>query len=183
MRWLIVVAGTLAALIALVALIGTMLPRDHVASVTASISAKPAEVWTTMTTPAAFPEWRSDVKRIELLQSTTPGLSWREHGRNGAITLAVEDWEPPTRFVTRIADKGLPFGGSWEYRVEPDGPRMSRVTITERGSIYNPVFRFVSRFIMGHTGGMKSYLRALAGRFSADTTPQEIVVARGPNGI
>lgn len=183
MRWILILAGTLAALIALVAVIGVMLPRDHVATVTAHIAAKPEEVWATITTPAAFPEWRTDVKRVELLPTTPTGPSWREHGSNGAITFVADVWEPPKRFVGRIADTGLPFGGSWEYRVEPDGPTATRVTITERGSIYNPIFRFVSRFIMGYTGTMKGYLNALARRFGGETTPTEVAVARGTNGI
>ena len=183
MRWIVIVVGSVVGLVALIALIGTMLPRDHVASVTARIAAKPAEVWTTITTPAAFPEWRSDVKRVELLPSTAAGPSWREHGRNGSITFAVDAWDPPVRFVTRIADKGLPFGGSWEHRVEPDGATASRVTITERGSIYNPVFRFVARFFVGYTASLKGYLNALARRFGGETTPEEVAVARGSNGV
>jgi uncharacterized protein YndB with AHSA1/START domain len=183
MRWIFILAGTLATLIAAVVVIGAMLPRDHVASMTARIAAKPDEVWKTIATPADFPSWRSDVKRVEMLPATPTGPSWREHGSNGAITFAVDAWEPPTRFVARIADTGLPFGGSWEYRVEPDGPAASRVTITERGSVYSPIFRFVSRFIMGHTATMKTYLNALARRFGGEATPTEVAIARGTNGL
>jgi hypothetical protein len=38
---------------------------------------------------------------------------------------------------------------------------MAIVQITEDGEVYNPVFRFVSRFILGHTRTMDFYLRAL----------------------
>ena len=183
MKWILIAVGIVAALIALIVVIGAMLPRDHAASVTARIAAKPEEVWSALTTPAAFPEWRSDVKRIELLPATTTGPSWREHGSNGAITFVVDAWEPPTRLVGRIADEGLPFGGSWEYRIERDGPSGSRVTITERGSIYSPIFRFVSRFMMGYTSSMKGYLKALARRFGGETTPEEVAVAGGTNGL
>lgn len=183
MRWIVIVVSTVIGLVAIVALVGTMLPRDHIASVTARIAARPAEVWTTITTPAAFPEWRGDVKRVEVLPSTAGGPSWREHGRNGSLTFAVEAWEPPRRFVGRITDKGLPFGGSWEYLIEPDGPTGSRLTITERGSIYNPVFRFVARFFLGYTRSLKGYMNALARRFGSETTPEEVAVARGANGL
>lgn len=183
MKWIAIAVGTLVILIALVALIGAMLPRDHVAAVMARITAKPDDVWTTITTPAAFPQWRSDVKRVDVLPPTATGPSWREHGSNGAITFATEAWEPPARFVSRITDTGLPFGGSWEYRVEPDGAAGSRVTITERGSVYNPVFRFVSRFIMGYTGTMKGYLNALARHFGGETNPEEVAVTGAANGL
>ena len=48
----------------------------------------------------------------------------------------------------------------------------SRVQITEHGEVYNPVFRFVSRFIMGHTTTASAYLKALGARFGATVAPQ-----------
>jgi len=36
---------------------------------------------------------------------------------------------------------------------------------------------------MGYTGSLKSYLNALARRFGGETTPTEVVVERGSNGI
>lgn len=183
MKWVFIAFGILAALVLLVAVVGAMLPRDHVASVTARIAAKQEDAWTAITTPSAFPEWRTDVKRVDLLPTTPTGPSWREHGSNGAITFAVEAWEPPSRYVARIADRGLPFGGSWEYRVDPDGPAGARVTITERGSIYNPIFRFVSRFIMGNTASMKTYLKALSRRFGAEAAPEDVPITGGAHGL
>jgi hypothetical protein len=35
------------------------------------------------------------------------------------------------------------------------------LTITEHGEVYNPLFRFVSRFIMGQTATLDAYLKAL----------------------
>jgi len=139
--------------------------------------------WTAITTPSDFPRWRGDVKRVELLPATDTGPSWREHGSNGAITFATDVWDPPKRFVSRITDQGLPFGGSWEYRVEPDGAAGTRVTITERGSIYNPIFRFVSRFIMGYTATMNSYLKSLGRRFGNESAPKEIALPGGTHGL
>lgn len=64
-------------------------------------------------------------------------------------------------FVAYIADRGLPFGGSWDYRIEPDGTG-SKLTITENGEVYNPSFGFVSRYLMGHTATIDKHLAALA---------------------
>jgi hypothetical protein len=36
------------------------------------------------------------------------------------------------------------------------------LTITEEGEIYNPVFRFVSRFVIGYTATIDGYLARLA---------------------
>ncbi|PYP70520.1 MAG: hypothetical protein DMD41_14750, partial [Gemmatimonadetes bacterium] len=70
---------------------------------------------------------------------------------------------PPRRLVRRIADPKLPFGGTWTWEITA-APGGSTLTITEDGEIYNPIFRFVARFILGYTGTMESYLKALAAR-------------------
>lgn len=183
MKWAFIVAGSLVAIVLLVTIVGATLPRDHTAAMSARIPAAPESVWAALTTPAEFPQWRSDVKRVELLPATSSGPSWREHGGNGAITYVVEAYERPRRLVARIADQGLPFGGSWEYRIEPEGAAESRVTIIERGSVYNPVFRFVSRFVMGHTKTIDGYLRALARRFGGEAAPTVIAATGDPHGL
>ena len=48
--------------------------------------------------------------------------------------------------------------------------------ITEQGEVYNPVFRFVSRFIMGHTATASAFLTSLGARFGAAVVP-EVVTA------
>jgi hypothetical protein len=65
--------------------------------------------------------------------------------------------------VNRIADPKLPFGGSWTYEVSAAGSG-TELNITENGEVYNPLFRFVSRFIMGHTATIEKYQRDLAAR-------------------
>ena len=72
--------------------------------------------------------------------------------------------------LTVIADKGIPFGGSWDYRIAPDGTG-SRITITENGQVYNPIFRFVSRYVLGHTATLDKYLTALAARVGDTYVP------------
>jgi hypothetical protein len=60
----------------------------------------------------------------------------------------------------------LPFGGTWVYEIVPEGDSCT-LTITEHGKVYNPLFRFVSRFIMGHTATIDSYLAALNAKLSS----------------
>ena len=177
MKWVLVVGGVIVALVVVVVLIGAMLPRDHVASVSATIAAPPNAVWSAIVQPEAFPTWRGDVRKVEMLTSTANGPSWREYTRNGTLTMGIEQSEPPRRVVTRILDQNLPYGGVWEYAIAPDGANGSQVTITERGWVSNPLFRFVSRFVMGQTSTMETYLRALGKHFGAEPTPT--VVSRG----
>ncbi len=67
------------------------------------------------------------------------------------------------KLVTRIADKDLPFGGTWTYEIAPDN-RGTTLTITEHSEVYNPVFRFISRFVIGHTEQIDKYFDSLATR-------------------
>jgi hypothetical protein len=183
MKWILIGVGALAACVLVVVVVGAMLPRDHVAAMTARVAATPDAVWSALTTPADFPAWRPDVKSVDVLPPTATGPSWREHSSQGTITFVVDVAERPRRLVGRIADTGLPFGGRWEYLVEPDGPSSSRVTIVERGSVYNPIFRFVSRFVMGHTATIDAYLRALGKRFGSEPTPAVVAVMEDAHGI
>jgi uncharacterized protein YndB with AHSA1/START domain len=183
MKWIAIAVGVIVALVLLIVMIGSLLPRDHVATVSARISAPPATVWALITQPESFTSWRSDLTRVEMLASTPSGASWREHSRNGAMTMVIESAESPRRMVTRIVDQNLPFGGRWEYDIVPDGADASRVTVTERGWVSNPIFRFVSRFVMGHTATLNAYLRALGKHFGGEPTPTVVATTGTPDGI
>ena len=174
MKITLIVLAVLVAVVAIVAIIGAMLPRDHVASVTATIPAPRDKVWQALTDVAAFPTWRSEVQKVDVL-STSP-LTWRETAKTGSMTLAAETFEPPQRLVGRIQDQGMPFGGTWEYVLAPDpsDSARTRVTITERGWVSNPIFRFVSKYVMGHYSTLEAYTRALGRKFGADVTPTRV---------
>ena len=49
----------------------------------------------------------------------------------------------------------------------------TRVTITEHGEVYNPIFRFISKYIMGHNGTMDAYLTALGMKFGTPVVPTD----------
>ncbi len=70
----------------------------------------------------------------------------------------------PSRRVMRIAEKNLPFGGTWTIDIAP-AAEGSVVRITEDGEIYNPIFRFMARFFFGYTATIEGFLRDLGQRF------------------
>ena len=47
----------------------------------------------------------------------------------------------------------------------------SEVTIKEDGEVYSPLFRFVSRFIMGNASTVEEYLKALQTKLNNGTIP------------
>jgi hypothetical protein len=54
----------------------------------------------------------------------------------------------PARIVTTITGGVRAFGGRWTYDVAPGG-ETTVLQITEDGEVYNPLFRVVSRFVVG----------------------------------
>jgi uncharacterized protein YndB with AHSA1/START domain len=170
MRWVLGVVGVLIVVVLVIVVVGYLLPKAHVASVTAQYAAPPDTLWATLTDVSAFPEWRKDLKRVEILPDANGRRTWREHGKNDVITYRTEIAEPPRRLVTRIADETLPFGGTWTYELVPAGTG-TRLTITEHGEVYNPIFRFVSRFLLGYTGTMTDVLTSLGTRHGETVTP------------
>ena len=87
--------------------------------------------------------------------------------------MELTESDPPVRMVTTILSEGMPFGGRWIYEVEPTAGGTA-LTITEEGEVYNPIFRFVSRFIMGHHATATTYLQDL-GRKLGDDVAVEVV--------
>src|SRR6187455_1997093 len=119
MKWLLIVVGILAALVVVVTVTGMTLPQNHVATRSAHLSATPDKVWSIVTEPQAYPSWRSDVASVQMLSGPEGGkISWREVSHDGNKLAFDGTTEAPSHFVAVIADKGIPFGGSWDYRIE-----------------------------------------------------------------
>ena len=169
-RFLPRIIGAFIALVLVILAVGYLLPVGHSASREHTYAATPASVFAAISTPSEFPRWRSDVRRVELLPDKDGLPSFREVGGDGAITYVVEESVPEGRFVTRIADQSLPFGGSWTFEVKP-APDGTTLRITEDGEVYNPFFRFMSRFVFGHHRTIDNYLadldRRLGGQVAA----------------
>ncbi|HYW31863.1 MAG TPA: hypothetical protein VE869_10185, partial [Gemmatimonas sp.] len=72
----------------------------------------------------------------------------------------------------RILDEDLPFQGEWSWRIDADAGG-SRVTLTERGEVGNPVFRFIGTHMTGHTRSLDAVLGALATRVGDSAAPIE----------
>jgi hypothetical protein len=154
----------LACVVGLIALLGSQLPVQHVAARTAEFRQSPQEVWNVISGP---PTWRPDVKRYEMLPSDNGQRKWLEYGSEGQkITYEVVEADPPDKLITRIADPHLPFGGTWTYAIAATDSG-SKLTITENGEIYNPIFRFVSRYVQGYGATIDNYLKALQARLGA----------------
>ncbi len=170
LKVIITVIVAIVVIVGAVALLGARLPVSHVASRSAVIGAPIDTVFNTMTDLAAAPMWRSGVTRMTVtVDSSTGRRRVTEESSSGTMTMEVEELVAPSRLVMRIVGDGLPYGGAWAHALEAQGNE-TRVTITEHGEVYNPIFRFISRYIIGHTGTMDTYLTDLGRKFGTDVT-------------
>ena len=173
MKYALYVLAALVALVLVIVAVGAMLPVKHTASRQVSLHQPPESVFALINDPATFPAWRGKVKgskeiKVEILPEKNGHRMFRETGTDGMILYEVASVELNKRLVTRIADPSLPFGGKWTYEILPAGDSTT-LRITEDGEVYNPVFRFASRFIFGHTATIEDYLRDVAKRFGEDS--------------
>ena len=153
MKWFLVILGILACFVLIIVIIGYLLPVKHTSSVQVSVRASPAETWARLADFSTYPSWRKDVKSVNV-RSSVEWVEVNERGDSLPLKMVVRD--PGQRLVTEIQGHDLPFGGGWEFRLKDNGGS-TIVTITENGEVYNPVFRFVSKFIMGHNATLKTY--------------------------
>jgi hypothetical protein len=120
-------------LVAGIAGIGATLPRTHKASRTLRVKRSPAEVW-----PIVLQTMQASDVPVDILENV-----------------------PPHRLVTRVTEKEKNFGGTWTIEIAAT-PAGSDVTITEDGWVANPIFRFVSRLVIGHHATIDGVLKQVA---------------------
>jgi len=175
MRTIRAVIFVLVALLALIVLvvvtIGAFLPQQHISTCAARFQQPPTAIWQAITEYEKFPAWRKDVLRVETLPEVDGKPVWRELDRHGgSIPFRVMVMVPPRVLVTRIADPKLPFGGTWTYEISSQADGGSLLRITEDGEIYNPIFRFAARFVIGYSRTQEQYLQALGTKFGQSVT-------------
>ncbi|MEY4095436.1 MAG: hypothetical protein RLZZ53_2635, partial [Acidobacteriota bacterium] len=125
-----------------IGLVGFFLPVGHEASRSLDINTPPD-------------------RAFALLADVDNYLKWWS---GATVKSEVVERVPPSKIVTRVVGE-TQFGGTWTIDITPIESG-SRITITERGEVYNVVFRTLSRFVFGHTATMESCLEAVRKRLS-----------------
>jgi uncharacterized protein YndB with AHSA1/START domain len=171
MKTLLLILAGLVVLVAVLALIGSLLPRGHRATRAVTLRQPPEKLFAAVRDFTALPTWRSDVKSVELLPSQNGVVSYREVSKHGPITYRVKEERAGQLLVLEIADDGLPYGGTWTFGFVKEASGAT-VRITEDGFVKPPLFRFLARFVFGYASTMEGYLRALGKKFGEDVTPR-----------
>jgi hypothetical protein len=164
MKIALIVVGVLVLLIVGVVVIGALLPKRHVVARSARFKASPEKLYALIEGDQG---WRPDVKACEVF--TDGGKQFqRETSTHGeTILYELQEARPPLAITRRIATEKLPYGGSWSFTLEP-GNGATTVRIIEDGEVYNPIFRFVSKFVLGQTATLDAYLKAMGKAMGED---------------
>ena len=165
------IVGGFLALCVLISIIGLFLPRDHL-NARAVVLAKPRdEVWRTLTDLDGQRAWRRGLEKIEHLPAVDGKPSFREHTGQGAIVYVVDADQAPALRITRIDDKGMPFGGRWIYELEPAGDG-TRLAITEDGFVRNPAFRFLWKTVIPQGRTIEKFMQDLGKHLGVAAVPE-----------
>lgn len=168
MKWILIGVGAVALLAVLLFLVGLTRPADHVARGRAVYSQTPDAIWATLADFEKWPDWNSNIQKMERREDRDGKQVWTFAGKWGEMPSRIELMEPPRRLVTRILeDAGLGFQGSWEYEIAAQGDGAS-LTITERGQVDSVLFRAMSIFHDNHAT-MKQCMIDLAKKFGQET--------------
>lgn len=175
LRFLLLIAASIAVIIGVVLGYGVSLPREHLAT-SRIVLAQPIEaVWEVVRNPAALIGTWPELTRAEQVRDTSGLETWEQTVDGFEIRFRITDARPPTRMVTTIvAEANDPFGGTWTYQMASvaDG---TQVTLTEAGWIRNPLFRVMGR-IFGLHGSVEGYLKALGVYFGEIVRPERLGV-------
>ena len=168
MRRLLWGVGALVALVGAMYGVGALLPAEHVARVERDIIASTAEVARRIRDVRGYERWRG--VKVEVLSEEPGRTRYRESAGGDTIVFELVEEAEGTRFKNTILSQDLAFDGYWTIDLAAKADT-THVAIEEHGRVKNPLFRFLSRFVFGHTTTMDSYLDALA------TDAQEIASA------
>ncbi len=171
MRWLWILGGVLVGVPALLALVGALLPRDHVARRSMVLKSPPDRIWALISDLEGTARWRTDITRVEALPPVEGRIRFVEHSRQGRVPFEVVSREEGRRQVVRVIDDDQPFGGTWTWELTPEGAG-TRLRITEAGFLKNPIFRVLGKVFFSPSATIERYLRALAAELGETAVPE-----------
>jgi uncharacterized protein YndB with AHSA1/START domain len=170
MKGVLILLAVLVTLLAVVTIVGAALPQEHAVTRRVRFNQSQEAVWNAISDFGAATAWRHDLLEARQLPDHNAHPVWRETSKDGTVlTLETVESFPPHRLVRRITDTGLQFGGGWTYEITPSNGG-AQLSITENGEVYNPIFRFVSRFVVGHKASLDAYLKALGRKFGEEAS-------------
>ena len=167
MKTLIVICGAVLAVAGFALIAGLLLPKTTEAKRTVMIHQPVDRVFSAVADVGRQSEWRTDIGKVELAED---GRSLVEHTRAGdRIVFQLEDSRPNELFaISYVAARG--FSGEWvgRFTASSEGTRLD---VTERVTIPNPLVRLVGRIIAPPGSHTDLYLADLQKAMTAPRAP------------
>ena len=95
MRYAVLAVGVVIGIIGVVALVGWLLPVGHTAARTANLAASPQAIYDAVHDVTRYPEWRTGITRVDVLESTSGLLRFREHSSESEMIMEIVEATPP----------------------------------------------------------------------------------------
>lgn len=140
---------------------GYFIDKNHTASRSVTFKASPETIWKLITDLESQPSWRKSLSEIRFIDRTLNKESWTEVSKTGdELSFKTRNKTEPSRYEAEIINNSN-FGGYWEVTLEPsDGG--TKLTLTEHGEIYNPMFRTIAAVFFDMHATIDEYLTDLA---------------------
>lgn len=162
-KWIVFAFIVIIGLVAVVLIMGSNLPALHRAVAQRVINAPVLLVYQRITAFEQAPQWRPTLHKVEVM-SRDPVLRYIEHAGAEHIEYELVENRSPDFLRIRIASTDLPYSGEWSISLREEDAQ-TLVEVTEVGRVENPIFRFLSHHVFGHTASMSAYLDDLQRSF------------------
>ena len=146
MYWILFVMAAMAAIVIAIIIGGLATPREHVVARSMVAPVAHDALWTAV----------------------------RDSIEHGSTSFTVRNEERPFHLVADRLDDNLQPNGTWTWHLQPEGAG-TRLTMTERASVENPVARFIAIYA-GYTQQLDRYLHEVAGQLGL----QELAIKDAP---
>lgn len=159
----------LLAALALLFGVGWLRPAQHIAACRGVLRVDPDQVWARVVDVDAWPTWVSAFDAVRPRADEDGHPSYFVETEFGEAVLIVEQRDSE-RMVTFL-DAGS-FEGRWAYELSAV-PAGSQLTITETGTVSNPLMRGLMMFMDEHAS-MRGFLEDLGAALECDVSVTEV---------
>lgn len=165
MKVLLRIVVVLLLLCGAVYLYAVSLPANTTVTRSIAVQQTPEAIFALLSDFENMPKWNRNMEKIEILAPVHGQAATRQTFKGGMqMTIVTTEMLPPTHLVRTVADKSLPFAGSWVYAIKPTTAGGSEIALTEKSEISNPFYRLMVK-IFDPTKFLDQHLEDIAKHF------------------
>ncbi len=131
------------AAVAVMAMVGASMTKQHTVTRSMSFAASPEKVWSALMSIRQLPYDRSELTALDQGASTRPPESIEVVGT--PVAISFDTFRPPHDFTVRTVDPDLPYTGSWTFVLTLEERDLTRLTVTEEAEVHGRLLRFFVR--------------------------------------